>query len=152
MISKFLIEKLLWFWILEWNGKLMAFNLGLSVGLLQLLSLFGFLGDVGGWGGIYDYSVSRSPNLWLMTFDLDLDLDLGLTNVFLGIYMVYVSLHCECQLHYWASSRASYHLQGKYRLQNTSEYLVVTDYEPSDILIIRYDKPQHLSSTLGLHQ
>ena len=33
-----------------------------------------------------------------------------------GIYMIYLSLNCECQLHYWASSRASYHLQGKYRL------------------------------------
>ena len=37
-------------------------------------------------------------------------------NVFLGIYMINLSLHCKCQLHYWASSRASYHLQGKYRL------------------------------------
>ena len=33
-----------------------------------------------------------------------------------GIYMIYLSLNCKCQLHYWASSRASYHLQGKYRL------------------------------------
>ena len=33
-----------------------------------------------------------------------------------GIYMIYLSLYCECQLHYWASSRASYHLQGKYRI------------------------------------
>ena len=32
----------------------------------------------GGWC-TYDYSVSLSPNLWIMTFDLDLDLDLGLT-------------------------------------------------------------------------
>ena len=32
---------------------------------------------MGGW--IYDYNVSLSPNLWIMTFDLDLDLDLGLT-------------------------------------------------------------------------
>ena len=30
-------------------------------------------------GCIYDYNVSLSPNLWIMTFDLDLDLDLGLT-------------------------------------------------------------------------
>ena len=36
------------------------------------------LGWVGG-GCTYDYNVSLSPNLWLMTFDLDLDLDLGLT-------------------------------------------------------------------------
>ena len=42
-------------------------------------------------------------------------------DVVLGIYMIYLSLHCEWQLHYWASStrtvvllRASYHLQGKY--------------------------------------
>ena len=33
-------------------------------------------------------------------------------DVFLGIYMIYPSLHCECQLHYWVGSRASY--QGKY--------------------------------------
>ena len=45
--------------------------------------------------------------------------------------MIYPSLHCECQLHYWASSRASYHLQGKYRLVTylptilTSEYLTI---------------------------
>ena len=32
----------------------------------------------GGWC-TYDYSVSLSPNIWIMTFDLDLDLDLGLT-------------------------------------------------------------------------
>ena len=32
-----------------------------------------------GGGCIYDYSVSLSPNLWIMTFNLDLDLDLGLT-------------------------------------------------------------------------
>ena len=32
----------------------------------------------------------------------------------LGIYMIYPSLHCECQLHYRASSRASYHWKGKY--------------------------------------
>ena len=32
----------------------------------------------GGWC-TYDYSVSLSPNLWIMTFNLDLDLDLGLT-------------------------------------------------------------------------
>ena len=44
--------------------------------------------------------------------------------------MIYPSLHCECQLHYRASSRASYHLQGKYRLVTylptilTSEYLL----------------------------
>ena len=40
---------------------------------------------VGG-GCTYDYSVSLSPTLWIMTFDLDLDLDLGLTkmNPFLG--------------------------------------------------------------------
>ena len=36
--------------------------------------------------------------------------------VVLGIYMIYPSLHCECQLHHWASSRANYHLQGKYKL------------------------------------
>ena len=35
-------------------------------------------------------------------------------NVFLGIYMIYLALHCECQLHFWASSRAIYYLQGKY--------------------------------------
>ena len=29
--------------------------------------------------------------------------------------MIYLSLNCECQLHYWASSRASYHMKGKYR-------------------------------------
>ena len=33
-----------------------------------------------------------------------------------NLYDIYISLHCECQLHYWSSSRASYHLQGKYRL------------------------------------
>ena len=32
---------------------------------------------MGGWS--YDYNVSLSPNLWIMTFNLDLDLDLGLT-------------------------------------------------------------------------
>ena len=50
----------------------------------------------------------------------------------LGIFMIYVSLHYECQLHYWASSRVSYHLQGKYRLVTyfptilTSKYLVTS--------------------------
>ena len=34
---------------------------------------------VGGGGCIYDYNVSLSPNLWIMTFNLDLDLDLGFT-------------------------------------------------------------------------
>ena len=32
----------------------------------------------------------------------------------LGFYMIYPFLHCECQLHYRASSRASYYQQGKY--------------------------------------
>ena len=27
-------------------------------------------------------------------------------DVYLGIYMIYLPLHFECQLHYWASSRA----------------------------------------------
>ena len=35
-------------------------------------------------------------------------------DVFIGIYMIYLFLHCECQLHYWASSRAIYYLKGKY--------------------------------------
>ena len=34
---------------------------------------------VGGGWCTYDYKISLSPNLWIMTFDLDLDLDLGLT-------------------------------------------------------------------------
>ena len=34
---------------------------------------------VGGGGCTYDYNVSLSPNIWIMTFNLDLDLDLGLT-------------------------------------------------------------------------
>jgi len=37
---------------------------------------------VGGWlvgGCTYDYNVSLSPNIWIMSFNLDLDLDLGLT-------------------------------------------------------------------------
>ena len=34
---------------------------------------------VGGWRVVYDYNVSLSPNIWIMTFNLDLDLDLGLT-------------------------------------------------------------------------
>ena len=39
---------------------------------------------VGGWC-TYDYNVSLSPNLWILTFDLDLDLDLGLTTLILEI-------------------------------------------------------------------
>ena len=27
-------------------------------------------------------------------------------NVFLGIYMIYLSLLCECQLHYWATGNS----------------------------------------------
>ena len=34
---------------------------------------------VGGGWCTDDYSISLSPNLWIMTFDLDLNLDLGLT-------------------------------------------------------------------------
>ena len=41
---------------------------------------------VGGGGCTYDYSVSLSPNLWIMTFNLDLDLDLGLTIFDLDLY------------------------------------------------------------------
>ena len=46
---------------------------------------------VGGWRVVYDYNVSLSPNLWIMTFDLDLDLDLGLTNILI-IYVDIVRL------------------------------------------------------------
>ena len=39
----------------------MAFNFGLSVGLSQLLSLFGFLGDGGGWlGGILNLEKDKT--------------------------------------------------------------------------------------------
>ena len=43
---------------------------------------------------------------------------------FQEFYMIYPSLYCECQLHYRASSRASYHLQGKYiqKIHNPSYY------------------------------
>ena len=56
-------------------------------------------------------------------------------NVFLGIYMIYLSLHREC-----SSSRASYHLQGKYRLVT---YLPTILY----FIILGYD----LISKLALH-
>ena len=44
---------------------------------MSALKSFGWW--VVGGGCTYDYSVSLSPTLWIMTFDLDLDLDLGLT-------------------------------------------------------------------------
>ena len=47
---------------------------------------------MGGGGCTYDYSVSLSPNYWIMTFDLDLDLDLGLT-ILLNQALVLLVLH-----------------------------------------------------------
>jgi len=53
-------------------------QIGLETSILSALKSFWW---VGGGGCTCDYSVSLSPNLWIMTFDLDLDLDLGLTIV-----------------------------------------------------------------------
>ena len=47
---------------------------------------------VGGWWCTYDFNISLSPNLWIMTFDLDLDLDLGLTTKKLSIFWNYLAL------------------------------------------------------------
>ena len=49
----------------------------------------------GGWC-TYDYNVSLSPNLWIMTFNLDLDLDLGLTIQVLFIKSVELKFGLVC--------------------------------------------------------
>ena len=72
------------------------------------------VGGIGG-GCTYDYSVSLSPNLWIMTFDLDLDFDLGLTMVFIFTVsdrichqLSSIVINCQTQVH--TISRSS--LQG----------------------------------------
>ena len=79
------------FWLLRWCGVVCVCVGGGWEGISNLenyktawkrveISSILALKSLGWLGGcIYDYSVSLSPNLWLMTFDLDLDLDLGLT-------------------------------------------------------------------------
>ena len=44
-------------------------------------------------GCIYDYNVSLSPNLWLMTFNLELDLDLGLTISIIFLHISFDTNH-----------------------------------------------------------
>ena len=63
-------------WVLP---TLKTFDLGLKLPFHLLWKVSGGWWWVVGGGCTYDYSVSLSPNLWIMTFDLDLDLDLGLT-------------------------------------------------------------------------